>query len=427
MAIRTVFTRPLRAVAIGLLAVAVFAGGALAAGAFSDVGDDHPASAEITAAHQIGVFQGYGDGTFRPDGKLTQRQAENVIWRILSWQGTDDDGNFEISRADAAVLAMTGLCGLAPDRIPACAAVSAAAEKTAYARGYNTGYDDGLNAAESNDTRNPSATDSEPPTGSTPAQIAGAVVKVIQEPYRDVEYTSDGTFHGHYTAIVLELSNPTSEFIETTWMLHWVSAEGKNTWAQTGQSSCRNARSHLHARVELGPGESTTVRVCISPLHKPIGEGVLYAAWGGPPPVTFSDYTVIASYGDWPPYPEGAPQEEWARLGLCPLSGGDVVAHRNHQMNFSCIYQGPYDRILGSSLPHPHLEEACAIHINNKRGRIEGDYCLWDIPEISVNEALPPLSRPTSVRDKCLSREDYGWHTRTVNTGFDRQRSHCPG
>ena len=118
MAIRICPARPLRALVFGLLAVALFASGALAAAAFNDVGDDHPASAEITAAHSIGVFNGYGDGTFRPDGKLTQGQAENVIWRILSWQGTDDDGNFEISRADAAVLAMTGLCGLAYDRIP---------------------------------------------------------------------------------------------------------------------------------------------------------------------------------------------------------------------------------------------------------------------------------------------------------------------
>ena len=94
MAIRICPARPLRALAFGLLAVALFAGGALAAAAFNDVGDDHPASAEITAAHSIGVFNGYGDGTFRPDGKLTQGQAENVIWRILSWQGTDDDGKF---------------------------------------------------------------------------------------------------------------------------------------------------------------------------------------------------------------------------------------------------------------------------------------------------------------------------------------------
>lgn len=109
----------------GVLALSAVAGAAYAtASAFTDVGDDHEHAAEIAAAHQIGVFNGYGDGTFRPDGKLTQRQAENVIWRILSWHGTDDDGNFEITRADAAALAMTGLCGLDPDRIPGCAEIA---------------------------------------------------------------------------------------------------------------------------------------------------------------------------------------------------------------------------------------------------------------------------------------------------------------
>ena len=68
---------------------------------------------------------------------------------MLTWQGTDDDGNFEISRADAAVLAMSGLCGLDPDRIPACAAVGAAAAEVqaAYDRGYDEGFDSGLDAS----------------------------------------------------------------------------------------------------------------------------------------------------------------------------------------------------------------------------------------------------------------------------------------
>ena len=117
--------RLLAAAAGVVLALSAVAGAAFAAAsAFTDVGDDHEHAAEIAAAHQIGVFNGYGDGTFRPDGKLTQRQAENVIWRILSWHGTDDDGNFEITRSDAAVLAMTGLCGLDGDRIPGCAEIS---------------------------------------------------------------------------------------------------------------------------------------------------------------------------------------------------------------------------------------------------------------------------------------------------------------
>ena len=145
------------AVALGaVVAVVAAAGAALAASAFNDVTDNHPASAEITAAHQVGVFQGYGDGTFRPDGKLTRGQAELVIHRMLTWQGTDDDGNFEISRADAAVLAMSGLCGLDPDRIPACAAVAAASEAEVQAA-YNRGYDDGFDAAT--------------PTGSTPPPV----------------------------------------------------------------------------------------------------------------------------------------------------------------------------------------------------------------------------------------------------------------
>ena len=169
---RTFAARPLRAFAVALAAVAVFATGALAATAFTDVADNHPASAEIAAAHQIGVFNGYGDGTFRPDVNLTQRQAENVIWRMLSWQGTDDDGNFEISRADAAVLAMTGLCGLAADRIPACAAVRAADQKAAIDAAYDEGYDAGISDAEGTGgggSRTPPPTSGEPPTVNTPA------------------------------------------------------------------------------------------------------------------------------------------------------------------------------------------------------------------------------------------------------------------
>ena len=159
-------SRQLAAALGAIVAVVAAAGGALAASAFNDVADDHPALAEITAAHQIGVFQGYGDGTFRPGRKLTRGQAELVIHRMLTWQGTDDDGNFEISRADAAVLAMSGLCGLDPDRIPSCAAVVAAASEAevqaAYDRGYDEGYDDGIDDASTG------STPTEPPTGSTP-------------------------------------------------------------------------------------------------------------------------------------------------------------------------------------------------------------------------------------------------------------------
>ena len=117
----TTSARLLAAAIVGLALIAV-AGAAFAAASwtFTDVSDDHEHAAEIAAAHQINLFNGYGDGTFRPDAKLTQRQAETLIWRILSWHGTDAAGNFEITRADIAVLAMTGLCGLDGDRIPGC-------------------------------------------------------------------------------------------------------------------------------------------------------------------------------------------------------------------------------------------------------------------------------------------------------------------
>ena len=160
------------AVALGaVVAVVAAAGAALAASAFNDVTDNHPASAEITAAHQVGVFQGYGDGTFRPDGKLTRGQAELVIHRMLTWQGTDDDGNFEISRADAAVLAMSGLCGLDPDRIPACAAVAAASEEVQAA--YERGFNDGLDAATPTGSTPPPVT--APPAPATAAEKCNAV------------------------------------------------------------------------------------------------------------------------------------------------------------------------------------------------------------------------------------------------------------
>lgn len=53
--------RLLAAVVGGVLALSAVAGAAYAAAsAFTDVGDDHEHAAEIAAAHQIGVFNGYG-------------------------------------------------------------------------------------------------------------------------------------------------------------------------------------------------------------------------------------------------------------------------------------------------------------------------------------------------------------------------------
>ena len=218
--------KPVALTAAAVAAFGLTVGAALAASGFVDVADNHRASAEITAAHQVGVFQGYGDGTFRPDLKLTRGQAELVIRRMLTWQGTDDDGNFEISRADAAVLAMSGLCGLDPDRIPACAAVGAAEVQAAYDRGYDNGFDDGLDA-----TTPTGSTPTEPPTGSTPTgsttplfrpsepptQMDLCYEMVLRQPAEDIvlrrlNHAYSGWHDGHWRLPKL------SEWIEPQWV-----------------------------------------------------------------------------------------------------------------------------------------------------------------------------------------------------------------
>ena len=71
---------------------------------FSDVPDHHPQVSDIEYAVDQGWFQGYPDGTFRPDRKLTADQAATVIGRAFP------DG---ISRADLATILRDGQDSLA--------------------------------------------------------------------------------------------------------------------------------------------------------------------------------------------------------------------------------------------------------------------------------------------------------------------------
>lgn len=107
----------IRTLAAGLAAVAaVFAVGAAAFAAvtvFSDT-SGHEHQAEIRLANSKGLFAGYGDGTFRPDRTLTNRQSEVVLRRMLD-KYTDDDGNSTLTRAEAAVVLTRGVCGLDGD------------------------------------------------------------------------------------------------------------------------------------------------------------------------------------------------------------------------------------------------------------------------------------------------------------------------
>lgn len=89
------------------------AGAALAGSGFSDTGN-HEHEAEIGLANAKGLFYGYDDDTFRPDRTLTNKQAEVVLRRLLD-RYTDDDGNSTLTRAEAAVVLVHGVCRLDGD------------------------------------------------------------------------------------------------------------------------------------------------------------------------------------------------------------------------------------------------------------------------------------------------------------------------
>ena len=67
-----------------MLAVTVTA--AWATHTFSDVPDDHPQAADIAYAVEKGWFQGYDDGTFRPDNTLIDRpRRDRVPSSVSRW------------------------------------------------------------------------------------------------------------------------------------------------------------------------------------------------------------------------------------------------------------------------------------------------------------------------------------------------------
>lgn len=83
---------------------------AIAATKFSDVDQTHPQYRDIEFAVEQGWFQGYGDGTFRPDRAITDKQIAIVIKRAFP------DG---ASRADLATFLRGGAQRLAALPSPA--------------------------------------------------------------------------------------------------------------------------------------------------------------------------------------------------------------------------------------------------------------------------------------------------------------------
>ena len=50
---------------------------------FADIPEDYWASDAIFAVQQAGLFDGYEDGSFRPDQKMTRGEAAAVIYRLI--------------------------------------------------------------------------------------------------------------------------------------------------------------------------------------------------------------------------------------------------------------------------------------------------------------------------------------------------------
>ena len=82
-----------------VLAIALTAGAAWAQTRFTDVADDHDQYADIEYAAEQGWFQGYDDGTFRPDQTISAKNALRVFNRAFP------DG---VSRADLATILRVG-------------------------------------------------------------------------------------------------------------------------------------------------------------------------------------------------------------------------------------------------------------------------------------------------------------------------------
>lgn len=88
-----------RVIAVVCLVLAVSVTAAWAQHTFSDVPEDHPQAADIAYAVEKGWFQGYGDGTFRPDDTLIDDHVVIVFRRAFP---------VGVTRADLATILRAG-------------------------------------------------------------------------------------------------------------------------------------------------------------------------------------------------------------------------------------------------------------------------------------------------------------------------------
>ena len=94
-----VISKSMKVLGVGVLAlVAVFAGLLLApsvteaqAAGFKDVPESHPYHVQIETLAQLGIINGYADGTFRPDNQLTRQQFTKMTILSMRLSVSEDD------------------------------------------------------------------------------------------------------------------------------------------------------------------------------------------------------------------------------------------------------------------------------------------------------------------------------------------------
>lgn len=92
-------SKSMKVLGVGVLAlVAVFAGLLLApsvteaqAAGFKDVPESHPYHVQIETLAQLGIINGYADGTFRPDNQLTRQQFTKMTILSMRLSVSEDD------------------------------------------------------------------------------------------------------------------------------------------------------------------------------------------------------------------------------------------------------------------------------------------------------------------------------------------------
>ena len=64
---------------------------------FSDVGGGHWAAGYVEAAAELGIFRGYGDGMFRPEGEVSRVELAAIMVRALGWEKQVSNSSSEAS------------------------------------------------------------------------------------------------------------------------------------------------------------------------------------------------------------------------------------------------------------------------------------------------------------------------------------------